>query len=148
MTREVEQIEGTTSTALRLLQGAAYVVLVAWGIRAASHVLSIVLIALLLTYVIAPFPKWLVHRFRLRKSLAIVLTVAFVAAIYLLVSGALLESGLQRTHQRPAPANRRLLECSYGADVQRFIAISAPSRSNIGDSAHSGATKVYREDFD
>ena len=58
---------------MRLLQAAAYVVLVAWGIKAASHVLSIILIALLLTYAILPFPQWLMHRFHFRKSLVVVL---------------------------------------------------------------------------
>ena len=72
-------IERSTSPPLRLLQSAAYVVVVAWGIKSASHLLSVVLIALLLTYVILPFPKWLMRRFGLRKSLAIILTVAFVA---------------------------------------------------------------------
>ncbi len=70
-------IEHMTSSPLRLLQAGAYFVVVAWGIQAASHPLSVVLIALLLTYVILPFPKWLMHRFGLRKSLAIILTVVF-----------------------------------------------------------------------
>ena len=90
-----------TSSPLRLLQAAAYVVVVAWGIKAASHPLSVVLIALLLTYVILPFPKWLMHRFRLRKSLAILLTVAFVAAIYLVISIALIEAVIQLRERLP-----------------------------------------------
>jgi AI-2 transport protein TqsA len=89
------------SPPLRLLQAAAYVVVVAWGIKAASHLLSVVLIALLLTYVILPFPKWLMHRFRLRKSLAILLTVAFVAAIYLVISVALIEAVIQLRERLP-----------------------------------------------
>ena len=56
---------------MRALQIAAYVVIVAWGIKASSHILSIVLIALLLAYAILPFPKWLMRRFQVRKSLAI-----------------------------------------------------------------------------
>jgi hypothetical protein len=35
----------------RLLQAAAYIAVVAWGIRAASHILYLVLIALLFAYV-------------------------------------------------------------------------------------------------
>ena len=94
-------IEHSTSPPLRLLQAAAYVVVVAWGIKSASHLLSVVLIALLLTYVILPFPKWLMHRFGLRKSLAIVLTVAFVAAIYLVISVALVEAAFQLRERLP-----------------------------------------------
>lgn len=94
-------IERSTSPPLRLLQSAAYVVVVAWGIKAASHLLSVVLIALLLTYVILPFPKWLIRRFRLPKSLAIILTVAFVAAIYLAISVALVEAAFQLRERLP-----------------------------------------------
>ena len=94
-------IERSTSPPLRLLQAAAYVVVVAWGIKAAAHPLSVVLIALLLTYVILPFPKWLVHRFGLRKSLAIILTVAFVITIYLVVSVPLIEAVLQLRERLP-----------------------------------------------
>ena len=89
------------SPTARYLQVAAYIVIVAWGIRTASHMLSVILIALLLTYAILPFPKWLMRRFRLRKTLAIVFTVAFVATIYLLVSGALLEAALQLRAKLP-----------------------------------------------
>jgi predicted PurR-regulated permease PerM len=86
---------------MRLLQAAAYVVVVAWGIRAASHILSMILIALLFTYVILPFPKWLMRRFRFRKSMAVVLTVAFVAAIYLVVSAGLVEAAFHMREKLP-----------------------------------------------
>lgn len=94
-------IEHSTSPPLRLLQAAAYVVVVAWGIKSASHLLSVVLIALLLTYVILPFPKWLMYRFGLRKSLAIVLTVGFVLTIYLVISVALVEAAFQLRERLP-----------------------------------------------
>ena len=94
-------IDRLDSPPLRLLQAAAYVVVVAWGIKAASHPLSVVLIALLLTYVILPFPKWLIRRFHLPKSLAIVLTVAFVAAIYLVISVAVIEAVFQLREKLP-----------------------------------------------
>jgi predicted PurR-regulated permease PerM len=59
---------GNDQAAIRVLQAAAYVVVVAWGIKAASHILSIVLIALLLSYVILPFTKWLMRRFHFSKG--------------------------------------------------------------------------------
>jgi predicted PurR-regulated permease PerM len=63
--------------------------------------LSVVLIALLLTYVILPFPKWLIHRFHFRKGPAIALTVAFVAAIHLVVTVALVEAGFHLRERLP-----------------------------------------------
>ena len=44
---------------IQTLMIAVCVVIVAWGIRTTSHVLSIVLLSLLLAYAILPFPLWL-----------------------------------------------------------------------------------------
>ena len=92
---------GNDQSPMRLLQTAAYVVVVAWGIKFASHIFSIIFIALLLTYVILPFPKWLMRRFHFPKGLAIPLTVAFVATIYLVVSIALLEASFELREKMP-----------------------------------------------
>ena len=92
---------GNDQSAIRVLQAAAYVVVVAWGIKAASHILSVIFIALLLTYVILPFPKWLMRRFHFPKGLAIPLTLAFVATIYLVVSVALIEASFQLREKMP-----------------------------------------------
>ncbi len=86
---------------VRVLQVAAYVVIVAWGIREASQILSVILISLLLTYVILPFPKWLGGRFHLHKSAAIVLTLTFVATLYLVVTVALVEAGFHMREKLP-----------------------------------------------
>jgi hypothetical protein len=48
---------GNDQSTMRLRQAAACVVVVAWGVRAASHALSIIFIALRLTYVILPFTE-------------------------------------------------------------------------------------------
>lgn len=93
-------LENDNST-MRVLQAAAYVVIVAWGIKTASHILSVVLIALLLTYAIFPFPKWLRHRFHLHKSAAIVLTLAFVVAIYLVATAGLIEASFHLREKLP-----------------------------------------------
>lgn len=77
----------------RLLQAAAYIVVVAWGISAASHILYLVLLALLFAYVFLPFPKWLMHRFRLRQGLAIALTVVLWAIIWFAIWVALFKAG-------------------------------------------------------
>jgi hypothetical protein len=77
---------GIPAAPVRVLQIAIYIVVIAWGIRSASHILSVVLISLLLAYA---FPRWLMSRFHLGKGLAIVLTVAAVIALYVVVSVAL-----------------------------------------------------------
>jgi predicted PurR-regulated permease PerM len=92
------------SSSLRVLQTAAYVVIVAFGIWAASHVLSVLLLALLVTYSVLPFPKWLMHRFGVRKSLAIVLTVVFMVVLHVVISAALIEAGLQLREKWPVYA--------------------------------------------
>jgi len=73
------------SPLLRLLQGVAYTVIILWGIRTASPVLAPLLLALLLAYAVLPFPKWLMQRFKLRKSTAIALTAVAAASAGLYV---------------------------------------------------------------
>jgi AI-2 transport protein TqsA len=99
-------IESSSSRPLRLLQAAAYVVIVAWGIKAASHILSMVLISLLLSYVILPLPMWLRRRFHLSRSVAIALTMAFVAALYLVVAAGLVETGILLRERLPLYAEQ------------------------------------------
>jgi predicted PurR-regulated permease PerM len=83
------------SSKVRLLQLAASVVIVAWGIRTASHILSVVLLSLLLAYIYLPIPRWLMRRFHMRKGPAIALTLAFVVALYLSAFVGLIEVGLR-----------------------------------------------------
>ena len=73
---------------LRMLLGAACIVIILSGVRAASAVLGPLLLSLLLAYAAVPFPKWLMLRFKLRKSAAIALTAVAVVAfgLYLLLS--------------------------------------------------------------
>jgi len=85
----------------RVLQVSAYVVIVAWGIRAASDILSIVLLSLLWAYAILPFPRWLMRRFRHEKRPALALTAALLAAIHVLVYLALIGSALRMRAKLP-----------------------------------------------
>jgi AI-2 transport protein TqsA len=80
--------DSSPSPFLRFLQGAAWIVIILWGIRTASPVLGPLLLGLLLAYAIVPFPKWLMHRFKIRKGKAIALTAAAVAAagLYLVLA--------------------------------------------------------------
>jgi len=70
---------------LRFLLGAACVVIILGGIRAGSALFGPLLLGLLLAYAVVPFPKWLMRRFKLSKSVAIALmgVAALVAVLYL-----------------------------------------------------------------
>jgi predicted PurR-regulated permease PerM len=99
-------VPGNAQSTIRVLQTAAYVVIVAWGIKEASHILSVVLISLLLTFVILPLPKWLTSRCRVRKSVAIVLTVAIIATLYVVVAVGLAEAGFHLREKLPIYAEQ------------------------------------------
>jgi AI-2 transport protein TqsA len=76
------------SPILRILLGAACVVIVMAGIRATAPILGPLLLGLLLAYSVVPFPKWLMHRFKLSKNWAMVWTAAAALAfgVYILVT--------------------------------------------------------------
>ena len=74
---------------LPLLQGTACVVIILWGARLLSDLLGPLLLGLLLAYAVAPFPKWLMHRFKLSKARATGLTAVVLSATGLLVVSAL-----------------------------------------------------------
>src|SRR5271168_2625672 len=74
---------------LRMLLGAACIVIIVAGVRATSAVLGPLLLSLLIAYAVVPFPKWLMLRFKLRKSAAIALTVVAVLAFGLYLQLAL-----------------------------------------------------------
>jgi AI-2 transport protein TqsA len=77
--------DGSPSSMHRYLQAAACLVIILWGVRAASPVLGPLLLSLLIAYAIVPFPKWLMERFKLSKSSAIALTAVAGAAFALYV---------------------------------------------------------------
>jgi AI-2 transport protein TqsA len=73
---------------LRIVLGAACTIIVLSGIKAAAAVLAPLLLSLLLAYAVVPFPKWLILRFKIHKTAAIVLTALAVVAfgLYLLLA--------------------------------------------------------------
>jgi predicted PurR-regulated permease PerM len=78
--------DNSPSPLLRFLLGAACVVIILGGIRAGSALFGPLLLGLLLAYAVVPFPKWLMRRFKLSKSVAISLMgVAALAAVLYLV---------------------------------------------------------------
>jgi predicted PurR-regulated permease PerM len=97
---------------MRDLRTAVYVVLVAWGIRTASSILSVVLISLLVAYAFLPLPRWLMHRFGVRKGSAVGLTLALLATIHLVAWSGLVGAGI-RFHQR-LPVYEQHFRSLYG----------------------------------
>ena len=79
----------------RSLYASACLIIVAWGVRAASHVILILLISLFLAYVMVPFPRWLIKRYKIQMRPALGMTVALVAVLYLVFSSLLFEAGLR-----------------------------------------------------
>lgn len=69
--------------ALHILQGIACLVIILWGIKAASDLVGFVLLGVLLACVFLPFPNWLMQRFRLGKYAAIGLSMASLGTLSL-----------------------------------------------------------------
>ena len=75
-----------TSPPLRFLQAAACIVVLAWAVTQAAHILSILLIALLLAFCVLPVPKLIMRRFKLGHGTAVAFTVTLVGLFNLLAS--------------------------------------------------------------
>ena len=86
----------------RALLGTACIVIIAWGIKAASHILLLVFIALFLAYAIVPFPRWLIKRHKVRTHTALGMTVALVIACYLFFSSLLFMTGIRMMARLPS----------------------------------------------
>jgi AI-2 transport protein TqsA len=66
---------------MRLLQGVACVVIIMWGIRTTSHLLVVLLMAIVFAYAFAPLPQWLIQRFQVGKTAALLLTLALLGTL-------------------------------------------------------------------
>jgi len=66
---------------MRRLQGVACVVIIMWGVRTASHLLVVLLMALVFAYGFVPLPLWLIQRFRVGKTAALLLTLALLGTL-------------------------------------------------------------------
>ena len=85
----------------KALKIAACVVIVAFGIRTASHILSLLLLSLLLAYAILPLARWLVQRFHFPTGAALLCTVLLVVAFDCVVTFGLVKAGGQMTTKLP-----------------------------------------------
>ena len=76
---------------LRLLSGAACLVLILWGINRASHLIVLVLLGMLLACSFLPVPEWFMQRFKVGKLTAIWLGVALLGTLNLVTVFSLYE---------------------------------------------------------
>ncbi len=86
---------------LRSLQAAACLVIIMWAIRAASDLIVILLMALVLAYAFVPLPQWLMRRFQFGKTVALVLTVALLGTLNVITVSLLYESIARMTERLP-----------------------------------------------
>jgi len=72
---------------MRFLLGVACLVIISAGIKAASDILTLILLGFLLAYSALPFVKWIMRKFRLPKTLALAIAVGLLSmlAVVLLV---------------------------------------------------------------
>jgi len=70
-----------TSGSMHFLLGAACIVIVSAGIKAASDVLSLILLGFLLAYSALPLLKWMMHQFHLRKTVALALAIGLMGTL-------------------------------------------------------------------
>ena len=86
----------------RFLVASAAVVVLLYGIRMAAPILSPFLLAIVLAFTVVPIPNWFVHRFKVRKSIAIVLTLVVVLTIGVVLLVGVGEAALRLKAQLPA----------------------------------------------
>ena len=90
-----------SSPMLRLILGAAGLVVIMWGIKTAAHVLLLLLLSLFLAFVMLPLPRWLMRRYRLNTQMAVGLTLVLVCVAYLAISLLLLVTTVRTQEKLP-----------------------------------------------
>ncbi len=84
---------------LRSLQAVACVMILMWGIKTTFDLLVILLMALVFAYAFVPLPQWLMRRFRIRKTAALVWTLALLGTLNV-VTVTLLYASVARMSER------------------------------------------------
>ena len=113
---------------LRTLQAAACIVIIMWFIRTASHLIVLFLMALVLAYAFAPVPRWLMRRFRLRKTATVLLTMALLGT-WTLVTVALLYDSIARMRERLPTYHARFM-----VFYEQLVGFAATHGINLGNS--------------
>jgi len=124
---------------MRFLVGAACIVIISWGISAASNVISLVLFGFLLAYSALPFVKWLMHRFQLRKAVALTfvvglmgtLAVVLVFLLYENVASAKEKLPIYEEHARDLYQHVAGFLIAHGIDITGFSATKLSSSNEI-----------------
>jgi AI-2 transport protein TqsA len=129
--------QGLPSRLQRFLQAVACVVIIMWGIRTMSHLLVLLLMALMLAYAFVPLPKWLIQRFKIQKSAALALTVVLLGTLNAVVITLLYESLVRMTERVPTYHERfvRLFE--------KLMVFASAHGMNIGNTS---AAKLFTSD--
>lgn len=90
-----------TSESLRFLLGVACVVIISGGSMVASHLLSVALLGLLVAYSLLPLPNWMMHQFKLRKNMALALTVGLMGTLQVVLIFLLYERAARMKEKLP-----------------------------------------------
>ena len=133
------------SPALRLLQGSACVVIIMWGVRAASELLVPAFVGLLIAYAFLPLPTWLMRRFGLRKRAAIALVGVSMAAgnlvMVLLLSWRIVQMRaklpIYREHFMSLYESLVEFARGYGVDLAGLVAAKSPTTDRVIESART-----------
>ena len=89
---ETDMTNRPTSESMRFLLGAACIVIISAGIKAASGILSLILLGFLLAYSALPLLKWIMHQFHLRKSAALGLAIGVLGSLAVVLVAMLCEN--------------------------------------------------------
>ena len=128
-----------TTESLRLLLGAACVVIISWGLKAASDLLSPFLLGLVLAYSGLPFVKWLRRKFHLRKASALSLAAGLMGTLQVVLVILLYENVARVKEKLPIYQERALslyqhitvLLQSHGIDVTRLTATKVSTSNEM-----------------
>ena len=108
--------ERVSSPMLRLILGGAGLVVLMTGVKAASHLIVVVLLSLFLAYVVLPLPRWLIHRYKLSTNSTIAVTVVLVCIAYAVITGLLILTAVRIQQKLP------FYQEHYDAIHQQFVA--------------------------
>ena len=81
-----------TVVSMRFLLGITCLVIISAGIKAASDILTLILLGFLLAYSALPFVKWIMRKFRLRKTVALGIAVGLLGMLAVVLFVVLFEN--------------------------------------------------------
>jgi AI-2 transport protein TqsA len=133
-----------TSGSMRFLLGGACIVIISWGIKAASDVLSLVLLGFLLAYSALPFVKWMMHQFHLRKPVALALAVGLMGTLQLVLVVLLYENvvsvkeklPIYEEHTRDLYQHVAVFLHAHSIEITSLTATTSSTSSEIVKFAH------------